>query len=232
MLRVIAALGAAAAGCGRIGFGAQTGDAGFAMDSTVFGDGVVAPSCGATTVFADGFDDGVAGPFFKTFTATGLTLTETASHLQIAFAPSVTPARYAGYETVQAYPSDGLCLVAEVVQLPVDRGVMYIKVRSSTEQFEFFAWAGLLDMRTHQGGLISAISKRPLDPVAQRFWRLREQGGTSSWDVSADGITYYSLASSTFFTDGPVIIELGAGVFEPNANAGTAIFDSVQLTTP
>ena len=45
-----------------------------------------------------------------------------------------------------------------------------------------------------------AVESRAFDAAAQRWWRIRESGGTVFWEISADGITFVQLAKATDVT--------------------------------
>ncbi len=101
---------------------------------------------------------------------------------------------------------------------------------------------------TSLGGMISAWRKwrgqpyarvgRELtfDPTNHRFRRIREQGGTIFFEVSANGMSWtqpsgWSVTHS--FTDLENLHGIvGAGAFLPDASAGTAIFENVNTTVP
>jgi hypothetical protein len=61
----------------------------------------------------------------------------------------------------------------------------------------------------------------PYDPALHRFWRLRESGGQTYWDTSADGAAWTNRMSAPTAIDlSAVIIDLAAGHWTPGP--GTA----------
>ena len=79
---------------------------------------------------------------------------------------------------------------------------------------------------------LTTVATASWDPVADRFLRLRQQGGTTYWDTSSDGMAYSQRASTTSFTVTSSQLELGAGAFATVANGGTARFASALLVGP
>jgi fibronectin type 3 domain-containing protein len=76
----------------------------------------------------------------------------------------------------------------------------------------------------------------PFDPVAHRFRRIREQGGTIFYELSPDGFNWtqppgwsepHRFTSLDVLHGGAV-----AGAYMADPNAGTAIFENVNTTVP
>jgi hypothetical protein len=56
----------------------------------------------------------------------------------------------------------------------------------------------------------------PYDPAQHRFWRLREGGGQTYWDASADGVAWSNhLSAPTAIDLGAVVIDIAAGHWRP-----------------
>lgn len=244
----LAALLVATSACGRFGFeptagrdgGAQLGDdsgampdaEGMSLDATVFPDGMVAAGCGSTELLRDDFDVAGPAPLFMEFTANGLTIDELGGQWNITFASNVGAGRYAGYSSVATYAADGLCASIESVAVPNPSGVMYFKLSGGDEQIEFFLIDSFLRMRTQKGSQVAILAQIAFDPVQQRFWRLRNQGGTTSWDTSPDNINFVSHVSTTFLTVTQLFFEHGGGAVSSVSNGGTGSFDQALATGP
>lgn len=199
----------------------------------IFADGVVAPiNCGSTVVLEDPFDDAVAAPLFMPYTNNGMTISEAAGAVTFEFAASVGAGRYAGYEAVQTYAAQQMCATVEVSQLPTDFGLGYFNLFGGTQQIEFISYQGNLELRTHEGTTIKTIGLFPLDLAAQRFWRLRQQGGVTYWDVSADGTQFFMLASSTFFVANTARASIGAGAAGVTTDGGRFSVERALITKP
>jgi hypothetical protein len=65
----------------------------------------------------------------------------------------------------------------------------------------------------------------PYDPVAHRFWRLRQEGTTTHWEASPDGTNWSEIGSIEGFLDPSAVrIDFGAGTWTPTATPGLARF--------
>ena len=230
-------------GCGRLGFsdmpstgvndsGAPADELGFSQDAVILGDGIAAPACGTTPLLQDGFDVSAPGPTFGTYTDNGLTLREINSRLEVVFNSSVSDGRYAGYKAVTATPTEGLCAIVRVVQVAANNGISFFKLTSGLQQVEFAVRANFLQIRTHLDKQVATLLSIAFDPSMHAYWRLRQQGGVTYWDTSADGTAFTALASTTFVTDPMLFYELGAGSFGATSNGGIAAFDDAALFGP
>ncbi len=189
--------------------------------------------CGTTILDDDPFEDSVAGPVFFATPDTGLTLVEAAGHLDVQFAASVASGKYALYRSGTAYPVEGLCAAVEVSQVPSGGAAAFFKLRTAQLEVEFFAYNGLLDLRTRQSGSLTVRTRIPFDLLTDRFWRLLNQAGTTSWQTSADGISYTTRMSlAGFFTPLTAQVELGAGAPTAAANAGIARYERALIIGP
>lgn len=185
------------------------------------------PQCGTTVLLTDSFDDTMPGPAFTSGADTGLTVTEAGGHVDMTFAASVAANMYAYYSSATTYPTAGMCVALEISQVPVGGGSAYFKLQGGVLELEFYLADGMLDLRTHDPAI---VTKKTLtfDPVAQRFWRLRQQGGTSYWDTAPDGVTYVQQTSlAGFFTPTAATITFGAGASAVVNNGGRARFEGV-----
>jgi hypothetical protein len=72
------------------------------------------------------------------------------------------------------------------------------------------------------------LSNTPYDPVAHRFWRMREEGGTLRWETSADGMAWATLASSSSVFDlSRVRVQFAAATEGGNPDPGEARIDNL-----
>jgi hypothetical protein len=83
-------------------------------------------------------------------------------------------------------------------------------------------------------GVSHNLLSTPFDPVAHRWWRLRESGGTVFWDTSPDYITWTNRATvATFAGLNARQIWVGSGVWATETDpTGTAIFAHFNVTVP
>jgi hypothetical protein len=215
------------AACGRLDFETHN-----AVDATIL-DGVAAPvSCGSNVLLDDPFDDTVAAPLFMAYTQTGMTTDETAGAVSFVFSPSVGAGRYSGYETTTLYSSQEMCATVELTEVPSSEGLGYFNIVGGTEKIEFIVYRGNLELRTVTTATPASIGVLPFDPIAHRFWRLRQQGGVTHWDVSADGAPFFMLASTTFFTQTTARTAVGAGGVSTTTNGGRFTVERMLITQP
>lgn len=196
-------------------------------------DGVVAPaSCGSTAVLDDPFEDTAAAPLFTQYSSNGMTISESGGAVAFNFAPSVGEGRYAGYDSSQMYAAQDMCATVEVTQVPTDSGLAYFHLFGGTQKIEFITYQGNLELRTHEGATIKNIGLFPLDFTAQRFWRLRQQGGVTYWDISANGSEFFLLAATTFFVASDARASIGAGAVSVTTNGGQFTVERMLITRP
>lgn len=70
----------------------------------------------------------------------------------------------------------------------------------------------------------------PYDPVAHRWWRMRERAGTLYWEVSPDGYGWTVIDSAPMPTPlSQVQVVLAAGAQTPSPNPGVALFDNLNM---
>jgi hypothetical protein len=224
MTRAGLALVVAAAGCGRIGFDPASGDGAPAPDATITGP------CAGTTMFTDGFDDTMPEPTFEITQPADLTVIEVASELRIVFDVNVAAAHYAGYRTLESIAAEGICAQAEVSMLPDDKAGSYFKMFDVSRTIEFFLYPGAeIEFRTQQDLAIGFDVTAPYDLATMRFLRFRVINGTTYWDTSSDGVSYYQRASlPEFYAGRSGRLELGAGSAVAVNGGGTAAFASAS----
>jgi len=191
--------------------------------------------CGSTVLLQDGFDDGVPAPLFMTSAQTGLTVSEANSLMTVTFASTVNGNNYAAYRSVGAYSADGLCAAVEVQTAPpvsASNAAIYFKLYTSQQQVEFLEWGGTMNLRTRMDNTVATVAQIPWDPVADRFLRVRQQGGMAYWETSPDGVSYATRAMVTGFAVGNWQLEFGGGAVANVSNAGLVQFASVRVTGP
>jgi hypothetical protein len=81
-------------------------------------------------------------------------------------------------------------------------------------------------------GDMRVVASAPYDPVGQAFWRLREAGGTVTWETSPDGRAWAPLAtlptSALGFSTDVVTPMLDVVEYGPTAAPGTATFERLN----
>jgi hypothetical protein len=92
----------------------------------------------------------------------------------------------------------------------------------------WYQMGGALVAETNVGGVLDT-STLPYDPLAHRWWQLREQAGMVIFEVSADGVGWTMVAQKptpAFVTN--AYLDVFAGTMTSQAgNLGSASFDNV-----
>jgi hypothetical protein len=213
------------AACGRLGFEQH--------DVTTTPDADVAPvGCGTNVILDDAFDDTTDGPLFMAYSSAGMTTSEGGGSVSFVFSPSVGAGRYSGYDTAMLFPSQEFCATVEVGEVPVDEGLAYFNIVAGTQKIEFIVYRGNLELRTVESDLPGGVGLFPFDPIAYKFWRLRQHAGVTYWDVSADNMTFDNLARRTFFAQAMAKAAVGAGAVMTTTNGGQFTVQQMQITAP
>ncbi|MDQ3369047.1 MAG: hypothetical protein M3680_26790 [Myxococcota bacterium] len=230
-----------ASGCGRVGYEARPlGDGAVEPEDGGTEDGqidasidAVAPVGCGTLLLDDPFDDGMAAPSFVATAEPGLTVSEAEGRMRVQFAASVTGNRYGHYRSITAYPTAGLCVVVRPVELPANGGAVYLKLRTAQLEVEFYGHGTVLELRKRQSSVVETIGTLPFDLAVHAFWRLRQQGTTTFWDTSTDGVTFTARGMlDGFFSATTCQFELGAGSLAAITDGGFASFESAAAYGP
>jgi hypothetical protein len=116
--------------------------------------------------------------------------------------------------------------------VPAGDAIAFFKLRSSTYEAEILVIAGALAMRTRDPTLVTHETIA-FDPTQHRFWRLRQQNGTTYWDTAPDGVSYVEQASVTgVFTPATTGVDFGAGAYVDTPDGGTARFERIVAHGP
>lgn len=213
--------------CGRIGFGVSE------MDGNNDGTGAeIAVGCGSSES---------AGPFHTDF-ALGLPAWATPYNqpsAQVMFAtgvmtviPGDAPApAYAGLSSPNGdfqsrrvfieVPTMVDTTTAAVVGIGIEQG-------NGTPYAAVYQESGMLFAEIDVSGTFDT-SMVPYDPVAHRWWQLREQAGTMFFEASADGIAWTTIAQkpTPAFVSNAYLDLFGGVDTVQTASLGTATFSNV-----
>ena len=221
--------------CGRFGFepaDLQSGDG-------AIGPTDVAPvgACGATTVLADDFQATAASASWIVQQSAQSTVAQGAGTMRVTFVPTVQINTLDGYKQASVVDFTGTCSVVDVVGIPsagTAASVLFnIGTTSVNARFDvgtYAAGTSITSICAH-GNLIDHLDSRAYDPVAHRYLRLRNSGGTWFWEVSADGATFTTVASSpcNYLPLGNVL-SLWCAANANTSNVGTCTFGAVAIT--
>jgi hypothetical protein len=149
-------------------------------------------TCGSTGAIHDNFDDGAIDNEWR---ASGMTM-------EAGGVLAVTPdssTNFAGYITKHRVDLTGTNVAVEVPQmLDTNSGAtaaLYL-VADPTHYLAITQVDGVLNAEWDLNGQAVATDVGAVyDPVADRWWRISEASGTVTFEVSADGVAFASLAT-------------------------------------
>lgn len=181
--------------------------------------------------FDDNSTDSVKWPAAYTSSAT---YSETGKQLVITLAGSTSGSNYAGYATDPGYDLTANYAQIEVVSVPsqsTSAQVIFKIQYDSNNAIAFIESAGTLAFQTNvAGGGYTSVASVTYNPIAHRFWRIRELSGAVYWDTSPDGINWTSQASTLTPIDiTSTFVEFSAGTYQSETNPGSAIFDNFNI---
>jgi hypothetical protein len=188
------------------------------------------PACPAPTII-DTFDDGSAGPLFTSFADTGLTVSESAGSVQVVFAASVTPDKYAGYYGTANYDLTNRCVTMHVTDSPSAGAALYFKLTTSIgEGYEFFGPGtdNILQIRTKNGATVLVHDSVPFSLASFAYLRFRVGTDSVRWEVSPDGTAFTELfVQNQSAGINSTRVDFGAGTFTQVDGSSPAMFDRI-----
>lgn len=182
-----------------------------------------------TASMSDDFEDGTPGmTWMRPYAGGGCTWAETGGGAVMT--PSMTGG-YCGYVSGTDYDltdSSILVEVTEMVALTPSIGAYFKAETADDDAVEISQWGGTLSfVYWLNGSMKNVVASVTWDPVAHRWWRIREAGGTIYWDTSPDGMAWMNRASETvpFAVTAPHIV-IGAGTNSPYSTPGQVRYDN------
>ncbi|HEY0035991.1 MAG TPA: vanadium-dependent haloperoxidase [Longimicrobium sp.] len=146
-----------------------------------------------------------------------------------------TAGTYSGYQSNALYDLRESRITAEVVQVLPALTEAYTSLEAKHEgQTDNRVYIGASDGVVFAGITINGVhtvpASVPYDAAAHRWWRIRENGGTTFWETSPDGCAWSLLYSAP----NPVPLDrvtpvLAAGTDVAHAQPGFAIFDNFNV---
>ncbi|WP_375771631.1 vanadium-dependent haloperoxidase [Archangium gephyra] len=144
--------------------------------------------------------------------------------------PNQTGTNFSGYSTKSLYDLTNSSITLEVVhvlnQVPGTETLLSAG-SDDANRVMLVASAGQLRCIQVVVGTSTTLATCPYDPAAHHWWRLRENQGTTWWEVSPDGERWTVLFSkATPVTLTACVLKFGALTTGLVAYPGVAIFDS------
>jgi hypothetical protein len=139
---------------------------------------------------------------------------------------------YAGYLTDRYFDLTGSQVQVEVKQMldPTSSADAQLHLNGLTgDLLEIIQESGTLYFRRWLGGTDTELANAAWDPVAMRWWRIRESGGTTFYETSPDGAAWVKRASEP---NAPFVrfvrVELSAGAWQAEATPGSFHVDALN----
>jgi hypothetical protein len=150
---------------------------------------------------------------------------------RVEIRPPGTGQLFSGYITQTGYDLTNSFVKLEVQPLrPVTGALtfMVVQLNEGTDELFLSTENGLLACSETVGGAPEVVlSEIPYEPAQHRWWRIRENSGTTYWEASGDGKDWTVLFSKANpFALTQVRIGFGAGTYLVVPTPGLALFES------
>lgn len=189
--------------------------------------------CGGTSVLVSDFSGNTPEGIWDGGEWGGATIAETGGELAIALGmDGVGSGAYAVSEHYYDFRDDFVSIEVTNVTNTANSAWSYFNVGPDDKNYvEIYHEDTSLMFGWEIGDVYLEHKKIPYDPVAHRFWQLRETAGTVYFETSADGQNWTlqdQKPTADLFAVDFSRIALGAGADSGQANPGVARFDRLS----
>jgi hypothetical protein len=179
----------------------------------------------------DNFNDNTTNTALWVPYDTPACLAETNGRVEIS--PASEAAGYAGYGAATDYDLTDSHVAVELVRAVDARvpGEAYLAIGLDANNWINLAvWEGVIGATRKVAGTLSHPHTEPYVPERHRWLRIREKGGVTFWEASADRETWETLYSQANpFAMTAVAPEIGGGTWDPAPSPGLIVFDNVNV---
>ena len=189
-----------------------------------------ASAAAALSTLKDDFNDGVKDSGKWIYGSRGVS--ETAGTLHIP--PYLdSNAVYTGVTSKEAYSLVGSSSVVQVNRVPSGaQSEVWFELQMPNDRFTKLSIvysASRILFRSDVGG-VNDTTSATFNPTTDRWWRIRESGGTTFWDTSPDGANWTTRKTKGSVSAlSTVVVKIRAGQYASSTSPGDAIFDSFNL---
>jgi hypothetical protein len=185
-----------------------------------------------TDTFKDSFKSGISAHWFKEGSTKPM-----AQNGAVVINHAATR-EYNDLRSVNRYDLTGSSAYVQVLdfgnQALQSHDVYFHLANDSSNSVAMLATGNTLSARITVAGVGTKIGPSiPLDPVAHRWWRIREASGTTYFDTSPDSVTWtnrWSVADPINLTSLDIILMSGGSKTESEGSG--AIFDNLNTSAP
>jgi hypothetical protein len=205
------------------------------------GGGAPAGKWCSTSTFTDNFNDGVTSRAWRrSYFGAGQTCTysEAGGHMVLKLATNVAGS-YCAYWSSSSYDmtGDAVTIEAPVMVNTATNADVFLRIEVEDQALplkgilEIGQTGGALQFRKSKNGISDLLGAVPYSLAAHRWWRIREAGGTTYFEYSADGVawTIGAMDSPSSLPLTAVDILIVGGTYEAIAAPGEAHFDNLNL---
>lgn len=188
--------------------------------------------CGGTSLLADDFDDGAIGDLWWDSDSGGAVIDEAGGEIVILL-PDLSSS-WSAFQSKRLYDLHGDHFSVEVTAVVNDATSarqFIAAVAGGGDYLVIWLEEGTLHFTREVGGQYLELASVAFDPAVHRYWRLREDAGTTFWETSGDGNDYTVRAEASNDSLFPLDLlrfEVGASTDGSEVGPGEARFDDVN----
>jgi len=170
--------------------------------------------CGGTNVLTDDFSDGVEGQSWYFSSEGGASAGEESGEGVIKIPGSA--GSWAAFQTRRTHDLRGDHFSVEITKMVDTAGNATAFLDAGYDDGDYLTISqsnGTIFFVRSVDQIYTELASAPYDPLSDRYWRFREEGGTTSWETSGDGVTYDVRAqapSASLFPVDSLYFNLGA----------------------
>jgi hypothetical protein len=222
-------------GAGGVGVGGAGGAGGAGGGGGSGGSGGGQPEpCGGTNLLTDNFSDGLQGEQWYWSNDPGATISEVNGQGVVALPSGMLGSVYAAFQAKRLYDfrSDAVTVeVAQVANALTEARTFLVLAYDNQNYIELSQRQGQLSSVTVINGVTQTLSTLSYDPIAHRFWSLRDDGTNTYWETSPNGSAWTIRAqtpTASLFPVSSIRVDVGASLDDSQLNPGEAHFDNVN----
>jgi hypothetical protein len=191
--------GDASSSSGTGGASSSTGMGGASSSSSssggTGGEGGGPIHCGGTSVLTDGFSGGDLGNVWSIYDGGGAVASRTGGEAVVVLPSNSPMSSYGEFDSNRAYDFRGDSVSIEVKSAanPTTTAVVWYGTGYEDNYLGIYEQHGVLYFEQWVAGVKTVLKTTAYNPVAHRHWRFREDGLTTYWETSSDGVSWTTM---------------------------------------